>query len=321
MIQQRVVLITMFVIAVLMLFPQPSLADSPVTSTPISNAYTDIDMVQQAQETGDITADIAEYLASPEPTLDVKAAVINAMYNTNMWDIRDRANTYTKLIHGARVEELTLDTLEGDQLFIIGYLLVLDDYFHPERAQPYLKGAQEAYPDSLTVSMIAALTKAQGEQNWCEVWLHVKDVLADRTLNDDLREEAVQIITDYMFSYHPYCQDEVSIMLNDQVQVYAQDPVIVNGRTLVPMRGIFESLQADVKWDNETKSVTAVREDVKIYLQIGDHQAMMNGHALELDTEAIIVNQTTMVPLRFVSEALGAEVEWDGEHQIVHIRD
>jgi hypothetical protein len=93
-----------------------------------------------------------------------------------------------------------------------------------------------------------------------------------------------------------------------------------NDRVLVPMRAIFESLGATVGWDGDTQTVTAVRDDVKIVLQIDSNMMYKNDEEIELDVPAKLLNSRTLVPIRAVSEALGAEVEWIGETETVMIR-
>jgi len=85
---------------------------------------------------------------------------------------------------------------------------------------------------------------------------------------------------------------------------YAQ-PRYIDGRVLVPLRGVFEQLGANVNWDPGTRMVTAIRGSQEVDLRIGDRNASVNGSTVSLDIPAMIVNGTTMVPIRFVSEALG----------------
>lgn len=96
-------------------------------------------------------------------------------------------------------------------------------------------------------------------------------------------------------------------------------PIIENDRTLVPMRSIFEALGATVHWDGETKTVFSKSDEVVILLQIGNATAFVNGEGYPLDVPAQIVNDRTLVPARFVSEALKAQVEWDDVNRIVNI--
>ena len=100
---------------------------------------------------------------------------------------------------------------------------------------------------------------------------------------------------------------------------FDSEPIIVNDRTMVPMRKIFENLGAEVSWDNDAKKVTAVRDNVTIELTIGNDIAFTNGEAKKLDAPAIIQDNRTLVPLRFVAETLNCDVSWDGANRRVVI--
>ena len=94
---------------------------------------------------------------------------------------------------------------------------------------------------------------------------------------------------------------------------------IVEGRFLVPMRGIFEGLGAEVGWDGETRTVTGKRGAISVQLTIDSTLATVNGETVELDVPAMIINGRTFVPTRFVSESLGAGVSWDGANRVATI--
>ncbi|MDI9476853.1 MAG: stalk domain-containing protein [Natronincolaceae bacterium] len=94
-------------------------------------------------------------------------------------------------------------------------------------------------------------------------------------------------------------------------------PIIEDGRTLVPVRAIFESMGATVGWDGETRTVTGQTEDKIIKLIIGDKTALVNNQKVELDVPAQIIDGSTLVPARFVAESLGAEVDWDNNTRSV----
>lgn len=87
-------------------------------------------------------------------------------------------------------------------------------------------------------------------------------------------------------------------------------PVLVDGRTLVPVRAIFESIGASVDWNPETRTATGSKDGTVVTIQIGSTTAYVNGEAKSLDVPAQIINDRTMVPARFVSEALECEVTW-----------
>lgn len=111
----------------------------------------------------------------------------------------------------------------------------------------------------------------------------------------------------------------IKINLNGENVIYDQSPVIVNGTTLVPMRGIFESLGATITWNSESKTVTGIKDNNEIKLIIGSTGALKNGDLVQLSQPAQIINGHTMVPLRFISESLGAEVAWDSSSKTINI--
>lgn len=94
---------------------------------------------------------------------------------------------------------------------------------------------------------------------------------------------------------------------------------IVNGRFLVPMRGIFESLDAAVSWDADTRTVTGKKGDTAVMLTIDSVKVAVNGKEIELDVPATIIEGSTFVPARFIGESLGATVNWDEENKVAII--
>ncbi|MBS3984425.1 MAG: hypothetical protein KGZ66_02330 [Selenomonadales bacterium] len=102
----------------------------------------------------------------------------------------------------------------------------------------------------------------------------------------------------------------IRITLNGRQLATDVAPIIRNGRTLVPFRAIFEALGARVTWDEATNTVAGYRGRQAIILELGSTTAWVNGPAVRLDVAPQAVNGRTMVPLRFVAERLGAQVEW-----------
>lgn len=98
-----------------------------------------------------------------------------------------------------------------------------------------------------------------------------------------------------------------------------QPPVMIGGRTFVPLRGIFEALGATVVWDGATRTVRAQRDATSVELTLGSYQARVNGQGVSLDAPARSVGGRTMVPLRFIGEALGAGVDWRASTRTVLI--
>lgn len=114
--------------------------------------------------------------------------------------------------------------------------------------------------------------------------------------------------------------EEISVVIDGQVVNFAdQKPTIVNDRTLVPMRDIFEALNASVEWNDTSKTVTATKDNTKIVLTIGNTTASKNNESIALDVPPQLINDRTMIPLRFVGEALGAKVQWVNGTRSVNI--
>lgn len=112
----------------------------------------------------------------------------------------------------------------------------------------------------------------------------------------------------------------ISIYINDAELSSVQAPVMKGGRVLVPLRSIFEGLDAKVQYTNRTKTIVATRDDQEVTLKLGSKTAYINGEAISLDVPANTIKGNTMVPIRFVSEAFGEKVFWNSRNQRVDIK-
>ncbi len=111
----------------------------------------------------------------------------------------------------------------------------------------------------------------------------------------------------------------VKVQVDGREITFDAPPVIENGRALVPFRAISEALGARVNWEEKSKTVTMVKENVTVKLVIGNTIALKNTEELALEAPAKIIKSRTMVPLRFVGEALGANVQWDPASRLISI--
>lgn len=114
-------------------------------------------------------------------------------------------------------------------------------------------------------------------------------------------------------------EDAIPVILNGVELLCDQPPVIVDGRTLVPLRAIFEGLGASVDWDSATRTVTSTLDGTTVVMTVDSAVMFKNGEAVTLDVPAKIVNGRTMVPVRAVGEAFGADVRWDGASRTVYV--
>ena len=112
--------------------------------------------------------------------------------------------------------------------------------------------------------------------------------------------------------------DRISVTLDGKELFFNTDPVIKNGTTLVGFRAILEALGATVTWDGEKRCATAEKDGIKIELYIDSVTAYVNGEEKTLLTAPEIINGSTMIPVRFVSENLGMKVTWnESERKVI----
>ncbi|MGI6436261.1 MAG: copper amine oxidase N-terminal domain-containing protein [Syntrophomonadaceae bacterium] len=109
------------------------------------------------------------------------------------------------------------------------------------------------------------------------------------------------------------------IYLNGQRLHFDVNPIIEDGRTLVPLRAIFEAMGATVTWNDATATATAVKGNTRVVLPVGSTTPTINGIIFKLDVPARIVEGRTLAPLRFVGEAFGGRVTWDGGTNLITI--
>ncbi len=113
---------------------------------------------------------------------------------------------------------------------------------------------------------------------------------------------------------------DITVTLNGETvdcESYGSPATIVEGRTLVPLRAIFEALGASVEWDQATRTVSSTLGEDSISLAVGSTKLIKNGEDVTLDVPAQIINDRTMVPARAIAEAYGVGVEWDAATRTV----
>lgn len=103
----------------------------------------------------------------------------------------------------------------------------------------------------------------------------------------------------------------ITVYIDEQPVEFDVPPALVNSRTMVPMRKIFEAIGAEIQWDEASSTVTGTKGDKLVRITIGEEKAAINGDIVMLDQPAILVDGRTLVPVRVVSEGLGLNVEWD----------
>jgi hypothetical protein len=133
-------------------------------------------------------------------------------------------------------------------------------------------------------------------------------------IEEQLQELSAQITTEIKVVI-----DQQLAFIDGQAVELEAVPLIKDGRTMVPVRFIGEAFGANFLWEEETRKVTYIYKDTLIEIFIEQQRAFVNREAITLDTAPFIVAGRTLVPLRFVSEHMGAFVDWEEQTRTVTI--
>ncbi|OPZ93805.1 MAG: N-acetylmuramoyl-L-alanine amidase LytC precursor [Firmicutes bacterium ADurb.Bin419] len=117
----------------------------------------------------------------------------------------------------------------------------------------------------------------------------------------------------YDGAVHKYTGNIYKLIVNDEPVTTDIPPIIINGRSLVPVRAIFEKLGATVSWDAKSQMVSVSYAGTKVELKINDYNAVIDGTKVKMEVPAKIINDRTVVPARFVGEQLNMEVGFSSE--------
>lgn len=181
--------------------------------------------------------------------------------------------------------------------------------------------------------------KERAEQKQKEVQLETGGVKSASL--QELHKEAIQRIQ--QIEKQKYTPEELELLQSLQKQIQSEQPkatvlpvdhliakrvdikfmmppLILEDRTLIHIRPISESFGSAAKWNQEEQSVTITKEGTTVYCKIGAKTALVDGREVKLDTPPRLIAGRTVVPLRFVMEALGLDVAWDGPTQTVEIK-
>lgn len=110
---------------------------------------------------------------------------------------------------------------------------------------------------------------------------------------------------------------EIRVILDGEKLLFDVAPTIIEGRTLVPMRAIFEAFGLEVEWDEVNRIAKGTTSETSISFTIGSKLVVVNGIAKSIDVPAKIIDGRTMMPLRFVSENMGYNVVWVGNSNLI----
>lgn len=114
--------------------------------------------------------------------------------------------------------------------------------------------------------------------------------------------------------------EPIQVVVDGQVvQFEGTQPQMRGDYVMIPLRGVFERLGATVDWRSFDQSISAKRGETKVDLKINDHNAWVNGQQIYVPSAPIVSDGSTLVPIRFISESLGARVDWNPSSRVVSI--
>ena len=183
-------------------------ADSPLTSTHFSDAYSDHPMVQMANEMmqNDISTTLLNFLTNKNEPVDVRLAVVNKLgWNFNGTSVGEQLEQYLMGRYKAKNENKLVKKLDAGTLAVYAYAKAMSNYFDVKAASELAHQALKKNKNkSFSVAMASALIDAQIylDSDWSMVYKVVADVLHDGSLHLDMRQEAIDNIMEYINLYN-----------------------------------------------------------------------------------------------------------------------
>lgn len=114
-------------------------------------------------------------------------------------------------------------------------------------------------------------------------------------------------------------EEKIKVYVNGRRILFDAEPMLVNSRTMVPVRAIFEALGATVNWDNNTRTAIGVLGDTTVKITIDQSYLLKNGEQVALDSPALLSEGRTYVPARAIAESYDCTVDWDNDTRTVTI--
>lgn len=223
-----------------------TMADSPLTSTQFSGAFSEHSIIQTAVSADHIINDeLCAYLIDATKPIDVKMGIINALG----WNFNGQDNSYTffqylKKNRKYKDKEVFRKKGKDFELLSYAYLLAMDNYFEVSSAMDFANIAAKKNPKSQTIQFIKGLIAAQDEMagNWCTVYRLVNTPRIDQNLDKDFSASAIELIFEYINDYSSYCNgsevnEPITSEMNTDVQnasanlvgVWQDMPIMASG--------------------------------------------------------------------------------------------
>lgn len=226
--------------------------------------------------------------------------------NTYYDEYMQSANDETKELFSGNLNNFSVTETD------YGYMLRWKEWDdHPEFQGQFKSLASDIYFLNHNFCLIGKthFDKFPMDEKYC----HGKFIITFQDGSRKFSTDGGEWYTPYWTADEDETMDSVMVKVNGEYLKFDQEPIIVNDRTMVPMRFIFEKFGLDVMWDDKTQTASVFLDDISggLSFQIGNEYANINGKDFLLDTAPMLVGDRTLIPLRFLSEALGYIVSWN----------
>lgn len=186
-----------------------------------------------------------------------------------------------------------------------------------------LEEAETAGDEEVIAALKLQIEALKVTQNEYKVQMKEKIALMQQVMREKYSTEELEALNEVTEELNSLENVEVipveNVLIKNGNAKFDTPPVIKEGRTLIPVRAISEALGASVAYNADEKAVTITKDDKVIVLYLGEQKVLVNGTETAIDVPAEVMNNRTMVPLRFIAEQLEFEVEWNQELQTIEI--
>jgi Skp family chaperone for outer membrane proteins len=184
--------------------------------------------------------------------------------------------------------------------------------------------AAEALGDEAAIAEIKLQLEAKKlEMNEYKVQMKVKIQEMQEIVRNKYTQEELEALQEVSLRFDSIENVDVipveNVLFKKGNAKFDTPPVIKEGRTLIPVRAVSEALGAKVEYDDVEKIVTITKDEKVVVFSLTEGTVTVNEETVEIDVPAEVMNNRTMVPLRFIAEQLELSVEWDQETQTINI--
>lgn len=192
-----------------------------------------------------------------------------------------------------------------------------------EELELQIEAAEAAGDEAKVAELKLQLEPLKAEKDEYKIQMKTKIAEMQQIMRNKYTLEELEELTEVAATLEELEGVEVipveNVLINKGNAKFDTPPVIKHGRTLIPVRAVTEAMGATVEWNEEEKVVTITKDDKIIKFNLTENKVYVDEVETAIDVPAEVMNKRTMVPLRFIAEQLGLNVDWDEELNTIKI--